>query len=213
MTNAELVQTYVALLLIQYSDPVNQPNALATIGMLANEAIANQIVGQVGQGFALTTIYGQTVAQGNQLNILGQFVGAVRFLPTYNPSTPLFGMQDTTGSFSPTIYGYGDASIATPPSDYWNSTLQTFGSGYTLSDYEMIQLIQFLADVNSAYLSLEVIDNIMYQFFGNYVTVDEGTPVTAKLIYTHNSADPGTLWGIVKFLGVLPHPAGVQVVD
>ena len=212
MTNAELVQTYVALLLIQYSDPVNQPNALATIGMLANEAIANQIVGQVGQGFSLTGVYGQAVAQGKQLDILGQFVGADRFLPTYNPSVSLFGMQDTTGSYNPSAGGYADAASATAPTDYWDSTQQTFGSGYTLSDAEMIQLIKYFAAVHTAFLSLKEIDDILLEFFGTYVQVNEGAPVTASLTYTQSASDPGTLFGIVNYLGAFPHPAGVQVV-
>lgn len=209
MTNAELVQTYVNLLIIQYSDPNNQPNALATIAMLANEAIANQVVSQVSQGFALSTIYGQSVAQGVQLNILGQFVGAQRFLPTYNPTVGFFGMQDTTGSYSASIGGYGDASSVTPPTDYWNSTNQTFGSGYTLSDTEMLNLINFLAAVNNSYFSVADIDAILYEFFGPYVTVAETSPMA--ITYTDSPSDPGTLFGIVNFLGLFPHPAGVAV--
>jgi len=211
MTNAELVQTYVALLIIEYSDPNNTPNAIATITMLANEAIANQIVGQVYSGFSLTGAYGQPVAQGVQLNILGQFVGAMRFLPTYNPSILLFGMQDTTGSYNPDAGGYDDSSSATPPTDYWDSTTQTFGSGYTLSDAQMIQLIQFLAEVNNAYLSLQVIDEILFDYFGPYVTVAEGAPNSLVLTYTQSASDPGTLFGIVNYLDAFPHPAGVAV--
>lgn len=207
MTNDELVATYTNLLIIQYSDPNNQPNAVATIQMLAQEAIANQIVYQVLNGFSPTDSYGQTPAVGVQLDILGQFVGAQRFLNGYSPSIIYFGMQDTTGTYNSQAGGYGDATSSTPPTDYWLTTQGAAGS-YTLSDTQMISLIQYLAAVNNAYLSLEVIDNILYQFFGTYVTVTENP---MELIYNHASNDPGTLYGIVKFLNALPHPAGVEV--
>lgn len=208
MTNAQLVQTYVALLIIEYADPNNQPNALATIALLAAEAIANQVVAQVGSGFAISTLYGQTVAQGNQLNVLGQFVGAPRVLPGYAPSIQFFGQQDTTVPFNASIGGFGDVSTGTPPTDYWNSTVQTLGS-YILSDAQMVALIQYLADVNSAYMSVAQVDEILFETFGIFVTVAETAPM--QITYTQSISDPGTLYGIVKFLGDFPHPAGVKV--
>lgn len=211
MTNAELVQTYVDLLIIEYSDPNNQPKALATIGLLANEAIANQVVSQVGAGFALTNIYGQTVAQGVQLNTMGQFVGAERFLPGYPPSsTVFFGMQDTTGSYSATIGGLDDVFTGSVSGGFWNSPNQITGT-YVLNDAQMILLIQYLATVNNAYLSVSEVDEILFNFFGIYVTVAESA--TMQITYTESLSDPGTLYGIVKYLGALPHPAGVKVIS
>jgi hypothetical protein len=207
MTNAELVATYVQLLIIEYSDPNNQPNALATIAMLANEAIANQVVGQVGAGFSINGSYGQTIAQGVQLNILAQWVGAQRILPGYIPPNEYYGFEDTTGSYVPTIGGMGDVTVG-PPSDFWDSTSQIAGS-YTLSDGEMIELIEYLAAVNNAYLSVENVDNILYEFFGNLVTVTESAVM--QVTYTDSPSDSGTLFGIINYLDAFPHPAGVAV--
>lgn len=204
MTNPQLVATYVALLIIQYADPNNQPKALATIQMLANEAIASQIVSAVGTGFVLAG------AQGVQLNVLGQFVGAQRNLPGYNPSITFFGQQDTVAGFNASIGGYGDASSGTPPTDYWNSTIGVGGT-YVLSDAQMLQLIEFLAAVDNAYLSLQAIDNILFEFFGTFATVAETAAM--QLQYTDSVSDPGTLYGIVKYLNAFPHPAGVTVSD
>lgn len=209
MTDADLVQTYIALLPVLWSGS-NTPKAQQTIQILATAGIANQIIGQVGAGFALTNIYGQTVAVGKQLDLLGQFVGAQRYLPTYNPSVTYFGMQDTTGSYNPDAGGFGDASQAAPPTDYWLSTTGAAGGGYTLSDAQMVQLIQYLAAVNHAYFSIAAIDAILYQFFGPYVVVSESGPM--QLTYTQSASDPGSLFGICNFLGVFPHPMGVDVV-
>lgn len=209
MTNDELTQTYVDLLIIEYSDPNNQPNALATIALLADEAIANQVVGQVGSAYSITTLYGQTLAQGTQLDVLAQFVGAQRELPGYNPSVVYFGHQDTTGVYSASIGGYGSVATGMPPTDYWLSTNQVNGS-YTLSDAQMVALILYLAAVNNAYFSVSDVDAILYEFFGTYVTVEE--TATMQITYTQNPSDPGTLYGIVDYLSKFPHPAGVQVV-
>lgn len=208
MTDQELAATYVALLPILWSG-TDTPLAQETIDMLATTAIASQIVGQVLGGFALTNIYGQTPAVGKQLDVLGQFVGAQRVLATYDPGASFFGHQDTTGSFNPDAGGFADASSSTPPSDYWDSTNQTFGNSYVLSDAQMLALIEYLVAVNHGYLSLETIDNILFAAFGTFVTVAEGN---MKLTYTQSPSDPGTLFGIVDYLGKLPHPAGVEVV-
>jgi len=208
MDDADLAATYVALLPIMWSGP-DTPNAQATIDLLATTAIASQIVGQVLSGFALTNIYDQVPAVGAQLNILGQFVGAQRFLPTYDPSITYFGQQDTTGSYDPSAGGFADAASSTPPTDYWISTSASEGSGYTLSDAQMIQLISYLAAVNHANLTLSAIDSIFFQFFGTYVTVTEGK---MSLTYTQSASDPGTLFGIVDYLGAFPHPMGCEIV-
>jgi Protein of unknown function (DUF2612) len=210
MTDAELVATYVALLPIQWSGP-STPNARATISLLATVAIAGQIVDQVLSGFALTNIYGQAVAVGAQIDIMGQFVGARRYLPTYEQGLTFFGQQDAGGSFNPSAGGFGDASGAAPPSDFWLSTSQNPpGSGYTLSDAQMISLILYLAAINHDYWSLETIDDLLFEFFGPYVTVSETGPM--QITYTQSASDPGTLFGIVNYLGAFPRPAGVKVI-
>jgi hypothetical protein len=143
------------------------------------------------------------------LDIIGQFVGAQRFLPTYDPSITYFGQQDTTGSYDPSAGGFADAASSTPPTDYWISTSASEGSGYTLSDAQMIQLISYLAAVNHANLTLSAIDSIFFQYFGTYVTVTEGE---MSLTYTQSASDPGTLFGIVNYLGAFPHPMGCEIV-
>ena len=208
MTDAELIQSYVNLLIIQFANPNVQPNAAATISLLAQTAITSQIMAQVLEGFALSSAYGQTPAVGAQLDILGKYVGAVRVIPGYSPSITYFGMQDTTGSYNSAAGGYGDATQDLPPTDYWLSTNQTDGS-YTLSDAEMIQLILYLAAVNNASYTVDELDSVLFQFFGNYVTMTETGPMA--LTYTHLAGDPGTLFGIVDYLGVLPRPAGVKL--
>ncbi len=209
MTDAELVATYVALLPIQWSGP-DTPNAQATIGLLAGTAIASQLVGQVLAGFALTGVYGQTPAVGAQLDLLGQFVGARRTLPNFSPSGNPFSYQDTTSAHDPGAGGFGDTTLGTPPDDIWLSTTQGSGVPYVLSDPQMILLIQYLAAVNHADYTVEDVDDILFQFFGDFVTVEETAPM--ELTYTQDPADPGTLFDIVNYLDAFPHPMGVRII-
>lgn len=211
MTDADLIQTYVNLLIIEYSDPNNQPKALATIALVAGQAIANQIIGQVGAAYSITTLYGQVLAQGAQLNVLGQFVGAERILVGYPPSPfTFFGFEDTRSAYDPSIGGFGDTTVGVP-ADYYEDTRNQNSGIYTQTDEQMVQLINYLAAANNAYFSIQEIDDILYAFFGSYVTVAE--TATMQITYTQSVSDPGTLYGIVKFIGALPHPAGVEVID
>lgn len=209
MTDAELIATYVALLIIQYSDPDQQPKAMATIALQAGVAIAQQIVGAVGSAYSITTLYGQSLAQGVQLNVLAQFVGAQRFLVGYPLSSfTLFGFEDTRVAFDPSVGGFGDTRIGVPD-DHFADTRLISGT-YTLTDAEMVELILYLAAKNNAYLSVSVVDDILFEFFSVYVTVEETGDM--QITYTEDPADPGTLYGIVQYLGAFPHPAGVEVV-
>lgn len=209
MTDAELVATYVALLPIQWSGP-NTPKAQATIQLLATTAIANQIVGQVLAGFALTNIYDQTVAVGAQLDILGQFVGARRILPNFIIAGTYFSFQDTRGAYDPSAGGFGDTTLGTVPPDLWISTTQVPDAPYVLTDAQMILLIQYLAAVNHSEFTVKVIDDILFQFFSTYVTVEE--TASMQLTYTQDPSDPGTLFDIVNYFNAFPKPAGVEII-
>ncbi len=206
MTNEELAATYVQLLIIQYSDPNNQPNAIATINLLATEAIANQIVLQVLSGFSINDAYGQTPAVGVQLDILGQFVGAERFLDGYSPPINYFSYGDTVGPDN-NAYGFGDIYNNIIPLDYWESTVNTAGT-YTLSDGQMSQLIQYLATKNNMYMSLENIDNLLFSLFGTEVTVEE---TNMELQYSDAGGNGSVMYGVINYLNAFPHPAGVNI--
>lgn len=209
MTDADLVATYVALLPIQWSGPAT-PDAQDTIALLAETAIASQIVGQVLGGFALTSIYGQTVAVGAQLDFLGQFVGARRSLPNFVLSGTYFSFQDTTAPHYPGAGGFGDVTLGTPPTDLWLSTTQLPGPPYVLTDPQMVELIQYLAAVNHADFTVQVIDEILFEFFGDLVTVEETGSM--QLTYAQDPSDTGPLFDIINYLRAFPHPAGVEII-
>lgn len=202
MTDAELEAYYAQLLIIQYAD---KPNAQATVSLLASTAVANQIIGQVGDAFTIAT------AIGAQLDILGQFVGAKRRLPGYAPGSIFLGLPayNDPNAGNPSIYGgFGDYTEVTPHSDLWADYNSSAGT-YVLSDGEMRLLIQYLAVVDNALYSVSEIDSIFFRFFDGFVTITDNQDMT--ITFTHNPSDPGTLFGIVDFMDRLPHPGGVEV--
>lgn len=72
MTDQELIDYYADLLIIQY---IGKDNAYATIQALVTPVIMNQLPTQVMNAFNVT---GDDTAVGDQLDILGKYVGVTR---------------------------------------------------------------------------------------------------------------------------------------
>lgn len=94
MTLAEKVAVYVDKLVLQYR---LQPKARATIAIFAKQAMADDLASQVQAAFSIDTAVGQ------QLDVLGKYVGVSRNVGT---STPVgyFGFWDTAATLDPTLY-------------------------------------------------------------------------------------------------------------
>lgn len=199
MTDQELINYYVNLLIIQYK---TLPNATGTIAALAEQTVANQIFNQVLNGFDLQT------AIGAQLDILAGYVGAPRTIFGYSPAIEYFTLWPY--SATPT----GDTGFAlyadtTDPIDFWllySSSLTTF----TLSDGQLRELIEYLIAVHMSDHTLYSIDLILQQFFGLNCIMTDNENMT--MTYTHQLSDPSLLFSIVNQLGKLPHPAGVEII-
>lgn len=195
MTLQELIAYYQALLLMEYQ----QPNAQGQVGLFIGEMLQNQIIAQVEDGFDPAT------AQGAQLDLLGTYRGAER---------EQFGIDLTRSYFNFASYGgadplngfarYGMINVVT-----WLflSYAQASLPIYALTDFEMQQLIYFLAAVNSMSLGLGEIDTLLFSFFGPYVGLVDNLDMTMD--YIDLTSDPTTLFKVFEFSKALPRPAGV----
>lgn len=199
MTTQELIAFYQNLLPIQYKA---LPNAAGQVGVNVQQVIANQIYAQVRDAFDPQT------AIGVQLDILGEYVGAVRTIAQYNPSLSYFELQSYAILPAGPIGFAAYADIADPV-DYWLSYVTSLTT-FVLTDGLMQQLIQYLIELHASDHTNEDIDLIFEQFFGQYVTLTDNADMTMTV--THSaSTDPNAFFGIVKQLGLLPKPAGVLV--
>ncbi len=208
MTTLELIEYYKDLLIVQYE---TQPNARRTIEAFVQEAIADQIIAQVNDGFnfAIDPIgILPDSAIGAQLTLLGTYRGAQR---------EIFGIDLSRTYFEMPFYGQADADTVpgfalygqTPITWYWLSYTDANRPIYSLNDGELYRLIQFLALKQSQLLSVENVDDILFAFFGTNVAVFESP--TMHLTYIDLISDTDTLFGIINAAHALPRPAGVQV--
>lgn len=198
MTPSELANYYAGLLIMQY---YGLPNAVGTIRTFVTQMIASLIVMQVRSGFALSS------ATGKQLDCLGQIIGAQRSVPDFIPGVEKFAMPGYDDPDAGTYIGFARYDDNPPPNGHW-ARYTDIPTAYIMADGIFAQYIQFLVAVRASDYSLSAIDAIFFAFFGTYVTITDNLNMT--ITYTHDTSDPGVLFSILKYQGLLPHPSGVR---
>ncbi len=199
MTPQELIAYYQTLLIIQYA---LKTKARGTIAAFVTEFVASMIIQQVRASFAIPT------AVGVQLDVLGTYRGAQRVAYGLDVTKTYFSMMPATAS--PAAHkGFSMAATFPDTSWYWLTVADFSAAKLILSDAEMRQLIQYLAQVQSVFYGLAEIDDILNEFFGENLKVIDNEDMT--LTYTHQLADPNLLFKVVNYLDALPRPAGVGI--
>lgn len=198
MTTQEIIDYYKGLLILQYA---SLPNALGTIEAYISALLQNQIISQVRDAFDVDT------AIGAQLDILATYRGLSRVVFGIVPGNfwSLIPYDDP----DPNSY-FGWAEYPDPdPTWGWIQYGDIAGAAYRLTDAQLRGLIKFKAQTDSQPLFLGNLDQILYDFFGVYVTVIDNEDMT--MIYQHQIADPdiNQLFEMAVLAGILPHPAGV----
>ncbi len=196
MTPSQLVAYYVNLLIMQYW---GMPNATGMISAFCTQSVASLIMLQVRAGFALST------ATGQQLDLLGEFVGLQRSVPGFAPGSPAFSMPRYANAGAGTYVGFARYGAAV--TGHWDRYTD-IPTSYIMADGVFAQLIAFVVAVRASDYSLSELDAIFFSFFGAYVKIVDGGNMT--MTYQHATADPGTLFAIIDYLNLLPHPAGVS---
>jgi len=205
METSALIQYYCLLLAAQYR---GLPNASGTVQAYVTEVVADQIYSQVLNGFNLFPANGYSAAIGAQLDAIASYVGAPRTIYQFDPSIPYFALTPVA-DVPATNVGFASVYDATPPVDNWLSVYQTETS-YTLTDGQLLLLIQYLIAVHASAHTIYDIDVILQTFFGTYCTFTDNQNMSVT--YTHDTDDPNYLFTIVNELNFLPHPAGVEVI-
>jgi hypothetical protein len=207
MTTDELVAYYQDLLIVQYQ---SLPNASATIEVFVRQAVADQIISAVQGGFNFSTTIGlQTdTAQGVQLDAVASYRGAQRIN---------YGIDLSRTYFEMPFYGQAGADAAPGFALYGQSPITWFFLNYidanrpvySLNDDELCRLTQFRAQVQSELLSIENVDDILFNFFGSNAAVFEDGDL--HITYIDLISDTDTLFGILAQTKSLPRPAGVRL--
>ncbi len=199
MTTQEIIDLYVDLLIAQYS---NKPRARGTVAAYVSEVVASKIFTQVRDAFDLDT------AIGVQLDVLGSYRGVSRdvFTLTLVKDFFFFALYSET----PTEFGFALYSDADIDIDWFFITYPDVNASiFTMTDSEYREVIRFVVAVQSSPLSLADIDVILLQFFGADIELADNANMT--ITYT-NTAPPNLQYELVRDLGFLPKPAGVEVI-
>ncbi len=208
MTTEELIEYYTDLLIVQYE---TLPNARSTIAAYVQQALADQIIDQVQNGFnfAIDPVgILPDSATGVQLTAVASYRGAQRTIYGLDLSRTYWRMPsygEAGADEAPGFALYGQSPIDW----FWLTYTDAAQPIYTLNDGELYRLTQFLALEQSQLLSVENVDDILFAFFGTNVAVFETDPM--HLTYIDLISDTDTLFGIVNASNALPRPAGVEI--
>lgn len=201
---AQLVAYYQSLLIIQYNQ---QPNAKATIGLLATLALASNIIQQVENAFNIT---GDNIAVGAQLDIIGKYVGVDRFYSELS-LTDYFALvgYSEAGALPSSPPRFGLSTYATFSAGDYNGTLlygDIIAANNMLTDATFLTLIQFAIILNNSNFSYGTIANLLYEFFGTEIRAESLGNMTIEFFV---SAALTPLIQAVIAKGLLPTPIGV----
>jgi hypothetical protein len=198
----EIVDYYSNLLIIQYN---NKPKASATIQLMVTELIANGILFDIRDGYDIDT------AVGAQLDILGKYIGVNRIFQD-NILTNMFSLE-TYSEPDPTLedrWGFVTyTSFATTLENGVVNYQSVLTQNFQLNDTDYRTLLKLKIIQNYSNGSHQQIDDAMFEFFGNNVTVAQTG--TMQMTYTV----PFNLSAVLNaalVLGILPKPIGVKLI-
>jgi hypothetical protein len=194
-----IINYYVNLLIIQYN---NKEKARKTIELNIRTLINDNIVCEVQDAFNLET------AAGEQLDIIGNYVGVDRFYSSISELVgEFFGMTSYSTLGSDTTVGMTDfTGYATDVGGF--ATYEDLGAGQKLDDDDYRFIIKLRIVQNNINHSHKSIDDGLFQFFGSDLVMSANDNMTMVYFITGSAVD----LGIIAFSkGVLPRPMAVRI--
>lgn len=198
---AQAIAYYQNLLIIQYN---GLPNASGTIAALTNCSICDNFFSELQGCFNINPELGPT-AVGDQLTIVGHIVGVPRNIYGLDLVDTFFTFSNWTGL--PASVGFNTWANSSPDPDKIASWLST--ATYTPTDFEMLALIQLKIIRNTFYTSLGQIDQILYDYFGDAITVTDNLNTSITWSFKQPYHNVGS---VAQFLGnIVSKPMGVAI--
>lgn len=194
-----VIEYYKNLLIIQYN---NKEKARATIGLLINTLLQNDIYGQVQNAFNLQT------AEGKQLDVLGKYIGIDRFITQVGDiEGSYFGFTSYTTLLTDTTVGFTDYANYNTDG---GGTLTYNDLNYTqeLNDFDYRFVLKMRIIQNNSNHSQKSIDDGIFIFFGDGVILSTSNNMSMVFFVDEISFNQA----ILAFRkGVLPRPITVNL--
>jgi hypothetical protein len=200
MTDAELVEYYKDLLIIQYRD---KPRARETVGLFVSKVAFLEILRDIQEAYEIET------AAGDQLDTLAHIVGAERIIDGVDFIREYFGYVHY-GEIAPFVFNGFIAYGTTPPDIQVRDYMEKYQSSFTLVDEELRTLIKIAIVRNNSNASLAEADALLAQFFGENVYIEDRMDMS--IVYYYKAGADGRILNVAAALGLLPRPAGVSAI-
>lgn len=198
MTNAELIEYYKNLLILQYK---NQTKAPDHIKALIDSGMIFELIEEVENAFDIDT------AIGVQQDVLGEYLGINRIINGIPFFLDYFGFMEYGDNPSLALFEpfmeYGDVPPAVEFYKYGGSV-----DVLELNDADFRQLQQFAVIKNNILYSLGDVDDALYSNFGLDVQVVDNFDMT--IIYEFPLAET-QLALVLQSEDLLPRPMGVEL--
>lgn len=197
MTIAADLAYYSDLLIVQYR---TKTKAVKTVQLIVNQNLIDDFVLTEAGCFDLDT------AVGAQLDILGRIVGVPRNVLGLDLSHTFFNF--TTYPTNAASNGFGRYAVpeGENPPLFWSYRTSSKAI-YTLVDAELLLLIKLKIIYNTSYSSLKNIVDLLWDFFGDQITVVDNKDMTITY-YVKPSYSNALI--AAAYLGYLPKPMGVD---
>lgn len=154
----ELIQYYTDLLIIQYND---RPKARATISLMVEEMLANGVITDIRDAFNIDT------AVGEQLDILGKYIGLSRTYSEEVYDSVFFGFSDYTEVEPADVEGFTDASDFLTKDGEFLEASDAVAVENLLNDDSYRILLKLKIKKNYSNASNKFIDDSIFETFGS----------------------------------------------
>ncbi len=195
----DLIDYYANLLIIQYH---NKPKAKATIELLAGEVLADGILFDIRDGYAVDS------AVGTQLDVIGKYVGVDRFYINHDPIN-YFGLTNYTEVDPDSEEKWGFTTYADYNDNQYNGTLNynsilSITNSLNDDDYRVIIRLKILQ--NNINHSHKEINDSVYAIFGRDIRPDSTGDMHMVYFITDNLT---AIINAALLKNLLPRPMGV----
>jgi hypothetical protein len=175
----ELFIYYQGLLILQYA---GLPKFTQFIQLVCNSAICDGLFLQFPSAFNLTT------AQGDQLTLLGEIVGVPREVIGISPYTTYFNFTIYSGS--PTSVGFNRYATLVDPDQIDRWQVQ---NTYTLTDFEMLNLIYLKIIYNNLSNTFSQLKNALWEYFDGAINITSPDVSATYFNFTRYSGSPASI--------------------
>lgn len=188
----ETINNYVNLLIIQYR---NKAKARATIDLFVRPAFENL--------FGINEAFDIDTAIGNQLDILGRWVGVSRMVVGVDLAKIYYELSDYDA-----LSDVGMSTYDNSVSAIFKTYRSTEESIYTLTDDQFRTLIKLKILTNHTNSTSQSIDTLIFDFFSTDVIIYDNYDMTVDYVITKNRS---VIFEVARNDGYIPKPMGVGI--